>query len=215
MADDQIKVLHEHYKDTFTLMRDREKERDILFLVVIVILGLLFLEVGYPTELREALGEPSTTGIKVKLAALPWPALVSATWTIFLALLLRYSQACVQVERQYPYLHDLEKRLGTLYGDDGTEDAVFTAFSREGDAYASAYPLVGEWVWFLYVVAFPALAILTITAILLIESAVLDLPCGHLWFDRAVSGLAVTTIALYRFVPPMMKAARWIKAKLG
>ncbi|BAE49958.1 hypothetical protein [Paramagnetospirillum magneticum] len=212
MSDDQLKTLHEHYKDTFALQREREKERDLLFLIVIAVLGVLFLEVGHPVELREALAEPSSTGLKLKVVALPWHAIVSATWAMFLALLLRYSQACVQVERQYPYLHDLEKRLGMLYGDDGTTDMKFTAFSREGDAYTNDYPMVGEWVWLLYVVVFPALAITAIFTLLNIEAGQQDLPIGHFLFDRTVAGTAVATIILYRFVPPIRKAGRKLLA---
>ena len=69
-------------------------------------------------------------------------------WFATLALVVRYFQAVVHIERQYDYLHSLENRLNKHYGQ--------KAFTREGEAYLSAYPIFSKWTSLLYSVVFPA-----------------------------------------------------------
>lgn len=49
-AGQRLEILHDHYKETFALVRDRERSRDRLFLVVIGLCGLLALQIAYPVE---------------------------------------------------------------------------------------------------------------------------------------------------------------------
>ena len=53
MNTDNVDILHDHYKESFSHIRDREKQRDRLFLFLIGVLGLLFLEVQYPANLQK------------------------------------------------------------------------------------------------------------------------------------------------------------------
>ena len=70
-------------------------------------------------------------------------------WFLVLLFTLRYFQTAVFVERQYAYLHQLEDKLNTVFGQE--------MITREGKSYLADYPWFSDWMWFLYTIAFPAL----------------------------------------------------------
>ena len=61
--------------------------------------------------------------------------LQTLVWILIAYVLIRYVQDVVYVERQYPYLNSLEKRIAGMMGSDGL-------FSREGEHYLRGYPIV-------------------------------------------------------------------------
>jgi hypothetical protein len=146
-----LEVLHDHYKETFSYIRYWEKHRDTLFLVLIGLLGLLFLEVQYPANLQKCVKEINA-GATLYINAFPMPIITSATWTIFLAIMLRYCQSTITVERQYKYLHKLEKTMSSFFNED-------YIYQREGRSYNWNYPVFSQWVYLFYVFIFPVIII--------------------------------------------------------
>ncbi len=136
--EQRLDVLHDHYKESFSYVRERERQRDRLFLVLIGLFALLFFEAHYPRGFGGALGPVHVSGAEVDLGALPLPALLSASWVLTLAIALRYCQVSINVERQYSYLHRLEEKVSQELGDE-------EAYRREGRAYAKDYPLFSDW----------------------------------------------------------------------
>lgn len=150
-----LNILHDHYKESFSQIREREKQRDLLFLVLIALLGSLFLEVQYPADLQRIFNEISTSSTKKSLNALnalPVSIITSATWTVFLVIMLRYCQNSITVDRQYKYLHKLEDTISSLLGDD-------SIYTREGKAYLKDYPSFSNCVWIFYTGIFPLIVI--------------------------------------------------------
>src|SRR5207249_5794972 len=116
LTDKQLDILNDHYKDTFTRLRESEQARDRLFLSLIGLFALLILEVGYPAAVGGSLGKMSILGGELNLQALPLPALLNASWVLTLVIGLQYCQATVRVNRQYPYLHTLEETISPALG---------------------------------------------------------------------------------------------------
>jgi hypothetical protein len=175
MGEQRLDVLHDHYKESFALIRQREAQRDRLFLVLIGLFALLVLEVQYPANFGGALGPLSVSGAEVDLGALPLPGLLSVSWVLTLAIALRYCQAVMLVERQYDYLHRLEEKLSRELGD---EDL----YRREGSSYLDDYPLFQDWAWICYVFLFPVAAALAVLALVATELVILPYP----WPNKAV-----------------------------
>lgn len=195
---EKLDVLHDHYKDTFSLIREWEKVRDLLFMAIIGVLAVLFLEIQFPKGLLDAV-EPLTGP---KLSALPWSVVVSATWAVLAAIAMRYCQAAIHVERQYEYLHVVEDRLSAAFGD-------AAVFCREGRHYLTAYPPFSRWAYVFYAWAFP-IAVMAVCAVLLrIEGHEGSLAPGHLWFDRAAAAATALSLGLYRFAPPVLRYLGW------
>ncbi|MDP9388683.1 MAG: hypothetical protein M3Q48_12415 [Actinomycetota bacterium] len=159
---EEVALLHEHYKDSFAHVLVREQRRDRLFVILVLMFALLTLQVQYPATVGDALGTVKVLGVDVTVKNLPLPALLDVTWLLTLLVGLKYCQTALAVERQYPYLHQLEEAIaGRLSNAE--------LFCREGKAYLRAYPSVLNWAWFCYVVLFP-LAVLAGTSLLMVTA---------------------------------------------
>lgn len=194
-------ILYDHYKDTFTHIRDREKQRNRSFFIVVAIIGLLFIEVGYPESLTQLLGEADASPIKLSLRAIPLPALLSATWTFLVLVVLQYCQTSVHIERQYHYLHAVEEELSSIYGGG-------VIFRREGKGYSDSYPLLMWWAWFFYTLMFPAIIMVTVLTLVVLEGSALNEPRYYFWYNCVSSIAILTSLVLYRFSPLLFRLWR-------
>ena len=139
-ADTKCQILHDHYKESFAHIREREKQRDRLFLILIALFGLLAFEVLYPTAVVLSTVELPVANVKLDVSYLPLSAILSTTWVFVLAILLRYGTVAITVERQYAYLHKLEEKISNIFGD-------VEIYCREGRDYKKNYPIFSWWVW--------------------------------------------------------------------
>lgn len=190
----RLEVLHDHHKDSFSYIRDRERQRDRQFLILIGLFALLIVQVQYPTRFDGALEPTSIFGVEADLSALPFAALLSATWVLTLAITLSYCQVTVNVERQYGYLHELERELSNLLGNESLH-------RRESAAYLTDYPLFQEWAYFCYRFLFPTVAVLAILLVLWAEFRGLSSTQANKWFDVAIAVAIVVSLYLYRLHP--------------
>src|SRR5688572_26851375 len=88
-TDKQLDILNDHYKDTFTRLRESEQTRDRLFLWLVGLFVLLILEIGYPAAVGGTLGKVKIADAEVNLQALPLAALLSVTWVLTLLITLQ------------------------------------------------------------------------------------------------------------------------------
>lgn len=219
-TDKQFDILHDHYKDTFARIRDAERSRDRLFIWVIALYALLSLEIGYPAALSGSLGSVSIAGATIDLQNLPLPALLNATWVLTLAIALRYCQGTIFVERQYPYLHMLERTISGLLRAAPLDDAGKPSatpqldpdiYQREGHVYLNEYPLLLNVTWFAYVILFPLIVIGATSALVAVEWAKLPYPLVHRSFDTIIAIAIVICFYLYQMQPRI--AAKWNKRR--
>lgn len=191
MADDVSNILNDHYKDSFSHIREREKQRDRLFLLIVALLGTLVLALRYSIALPEALSELSVAGLKIELSKVPLPVIISGTWTFLSILLLRYCQVTIHIEKQYHYLHTLEERLSTTIGESN-------AISRESAAYyVSKSKCFRHWVWFFYTAIYPAIVAVSIAWSIYLDWQASWIPKHHSCFDTALALISIVTLATY------------------
>jgi hypothetical protein len=202
----RLEVLHDHYKESFSYIREWERERDRLFLILIALFALLAFEIQYPINVKTALGTLTFFGIELNVDALPLPAFLTATWVTVLVLTLRYCQASTNVERQYDYLHTLEDKISAQLGDD-------ELYRREGRAYKSEYPLFSWWAWRFYVVVLPVIIIIATVALIYQEWTNLQYPLLGKIFDLISASSVAVSFALYRIVPLALGAAKKLKKR--
>ena len=173
-----LTILYNHYSDSFVHIRDRERQRDRSFLIVVAFLGLQVALAEFPqqaVDVVQAMVSKRTPG-----SALPLPAVISTVWCFLFILTLRYFQVSTTIEKQYEYLHDLENRISVLAGDD---DFI----RREVRQYYERSPAFSKWAWHCYVFYLPL-----IFASIVIWLGVHEWPDGSLglaqvplriWFD--------------------------------
>ncbi len=201
MEDWQREILHDHYKETFQYIRERETLRDRLFLVLIGLYALLAVQIQYPRKFDGTVETINFLGIQIDVNSLPLAALLTATWVFVLAVVLRYCQTTINVERQYDYLHKLEERLSAEFGGD--------VYCREGRAYEDQYPFFSDWTWRFYTVVLPVVAILS-TAVLAWEDVFgLNYSIWNKILDGGIGLYIIVLFFLFRVLAPM--AALWGK----
>ena len=191
MIEPLATLLHEHYKDTFAHIREREKQRDRLFLIVLAVLGLLVFQLQYALTLQQVVDEVSIAGFKMNLSKVPAPALLSLSWTFLTVVILRYYQVTVHVEKQYDYLHSLECSLS---------NALEGRYSihRESSGYKTKKAsLFRYWAWIFYTALFPAIVIVAVGWSLLLEWNAVVIPVPYRYFDSTLALIIICTLALY------------------
>ena len=194
METEKLELLHDHHKDSFSWIRERERQRDRLFLIAIGLFGGLASAVLFSANLSAVLRTLRIAGSQADLSVLPASAVLSAIWIFTLAITLRYCSVAITVERQYSYLHLLEARISEELGDE-------RIYQREGRAYNDEYPAFTTWAWISYVFIFPVLASITAVALAVIEWTRLPSSWPYKTLDSAVAFALVITLFLYRLWP--------------
>lgn len=201
MEDAQREILHDHYKETFQYIREREHLRDWLFLILIGVYALLAVQIQYPRKFDGSVETINLLGVQVDVSSLPLAALLSATWVFVLAITLRYCQTSINIERQYDYLHKLEDKLSPEFGGE--------LYRREGREYDDQYPAFSSWAWRFYTVVLPVIAILATGVLIYEEIAGLNYSVLNKILDGGVAVYIALSFFLYRIVP-LLKAV-WDK----
>lgn len=190
MDYDSLAILHDHYKESFALIRERERQRDRLFAYLIGIVGALFVFLQYPAVLPNTV-HVTSTGLALSLN-LPAAALLSVLWMSLFSVSLRYCSYTSIIDRQYTYLHGLEDKLS-----DRLNEA--DAYRREGRVYNENYPLVAWWAWIFYTIIFPAVVIVAVSVLEIWEYSLKPSPVAFRVFDVAMGLFVVVTFILYKY----------------
>ncbi len=156
MEEEKFNNLCSHYKDSFDIHSSTIKRRDTLFYGLLVILAVFTLQLSSTDTVASIVVEyvAKVSGVKIGNNI---DFISTLMWLVLLGFSTRYFQVVLEIERQYDYLHSLEKQLNGYYSES-------SAFTREGKSYLSKYPLFSNWVWLLYTLFFPCLIVISIIA---------------------------------------------------
>ena len=177
MEEAKFNNLCSHYKDSFDIHRATIKQRDTLFYGLLVILAVFTLQMSSDDAVASIVNEyvDKVSGVKIGNNI---EFISTLMWLLLLGFSTRYFQVVLEIERQYDYLHSIEKQLNNHYPDS-------SAFTREGKSYLSKYLLFSKWVWLLYTFIFPSLIVFSVASKITSEIAmnsivfnqVIDLAC--------------------------------------
>lgn len=184
-------LLHDHYKDTYFHIRERERQRARFFLIVVCLLGFLLLQLHHSLLLQQTVTEITIAGAKLNLSNIPIPVLLSTSWVFLAIFLLRYCQAVIHIEKQYDYLHRLESQLSKALGEGGD-------IGRESAGYfTEKASLFRHWVWVFYTGLFPIFVLASIVWAMLLEWNATLIPTVYKCFDSVLALIIACSIILY------------------
>lgn len=143
----RLENLAAHYKDSYEIHLTAHGERNRLFYCLLICFAL-FLISAKETSLSQEIFKLFLTPSE-KFCEVIAPFMPVLLWISLMGISVRYFQLCLQVEKQYDYLHALEKELNSYYPES-------EAFTREGKAYLNDYPMFSNWMWLSYTVFLPA-----------------------------------------------------------
>lgn len=158
--DSKASLVHDHYKDTCSIISDAVKRRDRLMLFVILVLAFFALHTIFPTVSDTAVHDflNFKFGLDLKLDL---SIIGNVVWFLLLIFTVRYFQVAAFIERQYCYIHQVEDELNRILGE--------KLITREGASYLHKYPAFSNWMWFLYTIVFPALLLFISTGKIMSE----------------------------------------------
>src|SRR5438552_1055866 len=114
MDADKLAILHDHYRDTCTVMQSQRAARDRYFYFVLAVLGIALFDVATPQGFATTVGDVLKS--KMQLSVAPDLGYIrSLLWFLLLGFTIRYCQTALAVERQYGYVHKLESLLSAHF----------------------------------------------------------------------------------------------------
>jgi len=186
-----LNLLYDHYKDSFSQIRERERQRDRLFLVVFGLIGLLVLQLDSSLLLQQTVSEIDVAGVKIDLSKIPIAVFLSTSWAFLSVFLLRYYQVTIHIEKLYDYLHPLEARISKAFGEDNL-------IARESTAYETKKAsFFREWAWVFYTYLFPAIVCVSVVWSLFIEWNTMVIPLSHKCIDSVLGVMVLGSILLF------------------
>ncbi|TXL02665.1 hypothetical protein BMR07_17310, partial [Methylococcaceae bacterium CS1] len=114
MEAEKFNNLCSHYKDTFDNHKTSIKQRDTLFYLLLPILAVFTLQLTTENVVATAIEQyvQSSSGIKIGNNL---EFISTLLWLLLLGFTTRYFQVVVEIDRQYEYLHSVEKQLNNFY----------------------------------------------------------------------------------------------------
>ncbi len=129
----KIEILYNHYKESNTLIKNAQEERNKLFkyLCLAILFNLIFLI--YPDEIIDILNQFFNNNYSITIS-ITYIIIQSSCWILITYLLIQYLHKNIYVERQYTYLKKLEEEIGN--------ELKTKVFNRESNNYLNNYPLI-------------------------------------------------------------------------
>ncbi|MEW8000282.1 MAG: hypothetical protein AB2765_02335 [Candidatus Thiodiazotropha endolucinida] len=190
MDSEKLQILSGHYTHTFDFLQTHLKKRDRLFAGLLFILAILLFQIYTPSEASNLIAGliEEKLEIKTKVSLL---YIQSIIWFVLLAVVVKYFQSVVFIERQYSYLHSLEASLSSEYQG--------SAFTREGESYLNDYPAFLNWASFLYTMLFPAILAIVTTAKIVSEYKQYGNVEILFWFNALIYAFIIISLGLYLY----------------
>lgn len=152
-AMDKTELLYDHYKETFSLIKENLSQRNYFFVMVFLVMILQFLFAASPESITSLMITAVRQQYGIDITDLT-NILQSLLWLILLYLTMRYYQSTIFIERQYHYIHLLEADIAKY---------AKIKFDREGGSYLSHYPKINDFIDLLYKWVFPVIYCLIIS----------------------------------------------------
>lgn len=190
MNSEKLQILSEHYAHTFNFLQSHLKRRDKLFMWVLLILAIMLFYIYIPLEVTNLVNQLLEKKLEVK-THINFLYIQSVIWFVLLAVVIKYFQSVIFIERQYGYLHAIEELLSSEYEK--------SAFTREGKAYLNDYPAFLNWASFLYTILFPAILAVISTSKIVSELKQYGLKEPLIWFNILIFAFIIISLGLYLY----------------
>lgn len=201
---DKTELIYDHYKETVRASTNMQAKRNALFVYVCVFELLNFLMLLFPQVINSALSAFLLEAYKVSLSEL-LELLPTGIWLITTYVLVRYFQTTIYVERQYPYIEEIEAEIA--------KETRLVFFDRESKAYLSNYPKVLNLIHIFYTWVIPVLLQVINTVKIILEWKATP-SASATWLDTLIYAfLLVLTILFLAFMHTPAKLVKRPKKK--
>lgn len=142
--------LYDHYKESVMYLKNDLMKRDKVTMLSLFIVIVYFLVEFKTTDslflANKWIENNLSFSFNINYSILSTAILLLLLWYI-----IKYFQLCVNIDKQYNYIHQVESKLNALINED--------IITREGYSYLNDYPLLSALIHRLYNFFFPLLLI--------------------------------------------------------
>lgn len=149
---DKTELLYDHYKETFSIIKETIIQRNRFFVMVFLVMTLQFLFALSPDSISYLIIGIVQKQYEIDISN-QMSIIQSFLWLILLYLTMRYYQATIYLEKQYNCIHSIESDISNI---------EHITFDRESGNYLSNYPKMSDFVDILYKWVFPIIYCLII-----------------------------------------------------
>lgn len=174
---------YDHYKDTFNLQKGYLKKRDSLTVVLLIMTAVLLFQIKAPNitqQIADILIKQQAEGLQIDFMYINSILIFAYLWVV-----MQYYMIVLLIERNYTYIHSIEKNLSNV-GD--------YKIQREGVNYLKSYPWLKSLVNQIYKGIFPLLVIVVVVIKFIIEY---QQKYEFIIFDAVILGLVLLLSLLY------------------
>lgn len=148
----KVELLYDHYKETFSIIKETLGQRNRFFIIAFLIMTLQFLFAVSPESIATLLSTIIQNEYAIDISG-QIAIIQSLLWLILLYFTMRYYQSTVHMEKLYNYIHTLEADIANF---------AQVTFNRESGNYLSDYPKMNDFIDILYKWVFPIIYCLVI-----------------------------------------------------
>ena len=142
---DKVELLYDHYKETFSIIKDTIIQRNRFFVMVFIVMTLHFLFATSPDSISSIIIGIIQNQYEIDISN-QMSIIQSLLWLILLYLTMRYYQATIHIEKQYNCIYSIETDISNI---------MQIRFDRESGNYLLNYPKMSDFVDILYKWIFP------------------------------------------------------------
>lgn len=200
VSDEKLfESLCSHYKDSYDIHLSTRKEREIIFYALIIVTGFFYFQTSDFDTVNSIITDfiKESSGVTLDKKS---NVISTLLWLVLFALTTKFYQIHTRIEREYSYLHKIEKIINPLYIKANSNLPSY-AFTREGDSYSENYPLISNIVHSFYNLIFPLLIIIGVSLRIYKEG----IPISYIHSLLGVSILISTSIHIYSMNKEMVK----------
>lgn len=151
----QFDIAYDHYKITVEQVKKKEKDRDNLFLYLIIFLGISLMFSLKPIDSTYFLNTYIQQKMNLNIEINSYLIIIEMVlWTILFYISLRYFQRVISVKNKINYMRNLEKEIQKNFFY--REDDFYINFSRDSSFYDSNLSNLTKFAKYFYSFIFPA-----------------------------------------------------------
>lgn len=155
-SEKKLEILYDHYKESFSYIKNYEKQRERLLAFLIVVIFFQFLQIYFLDQSTGAFNAFIEKQINFSFAFNNnfFSALL---WFILFTVSLRYFQVNILIDRQYTYVHNLEDNICKKTCDENFIIRERLGYKR---GYKDHHPIFTNWVRIVYTWIFPIILVI-------------------------------------------------------
>ncbi len=185
----KFEILYDHYKDTFIYIREYIKQRDRIFMFLVITVFILFLQISFSDQSLTAFNKFIENEIGFNFC-FSKEFTSGVLWFILFSFSLKYFQINILINRQYNYLHSLENDICSKVNDKNY-------IRREGREYLKNYPILSDWAHIVYTWIFPLLLVAILFVKIIMEVIAVKQVNINIFFDGFIFLIILLTVIFY------------------